>query len=388
MLKGESLMNTSRPGLPIQLRSKLRPSCISTVSALLAATIVVVFALWAPSARACILCLSYSKKTSADYIVDSDTVVFARENPARPFYYAPVETLKGHYDDGDAIPLLVDSTTSRELRLQPALRVALARDRPGGTWHRLGLAGSEYQAVMRVVAGWSAGSKTLHERAAFFAPYLRHQDRALAELAFLELARAPYATIRDLRGTTPRDEIYRVLRDFTLVEWHGLYILMLGMSHRDDDLAFVRRRLETAAKYGITINLGAYATAFIEMVGADAVNALASEYFAGSGRSSAELLEIVNALSVQGKDGRIEVRIAIVDAFGLLLEQHPELAGYVAKDLYDWKVMRFAPRLREILNSSVGLDEASQLVVAMYLSKADQGWSAAGATFKPSDYLQ
>jgi hypothetical protein len=380
-------MNTLRPGLPIQLRSKLRHSCFRTVSALLAATIVLVFALWAPSARACVLCLPYPKKTSADYIVESDTVILARENPASRFYYTPVETLKGHYD-GDAIPLLVDSTTARELQLQPALRVALAQDRPGGTWRRLALAGSEYQAVMRVAAGWTVGSKTLRERALFFAPYLRNQDRALAELAFLEVARAPYATIRELRGTIARENIYRVIRDFTRVEWHGLYILMLGMSDRDDDLAFVRRKLETAAKYGIAINLGAYATAWIEMVGADAVNVLASEYFAGSGRSSAELLEIVNALSVQGKYARIELRTVIIDAYGLLLEQHPELAGYVAKDLYDWKVTRFVPRLREILNSSVGLDEASQLALAVYLSRADEGWSAAGAPFKPSDYLQ
>jgi hypothetical protein len=380
-------MNSWRADLPIQLRSPLHHSCIRTVSALLAATIVVVFALLAPSARACVLCLPYPKKTTADYIVESDTVVFARENPASPFYYAPVETLKGHYD-GNAIPLLVDSTTSRELRLEPALRVALAQDRPGGTWRRLGLAGSEYQAVMRVVAGWSAGSKTLHERAVFFAPYLRHQDRALAELAFLEVARAPYATVRDLRATVVRDDIYRVIRDFTRVEWHGLYILMLGMSDRDDDLAFVRRKLATAAKYGITINLGAYATAFIEMVGADAVNALASEYFAVPGRSSAELLEIVKALSVHGKDERVEVRTAIVDAYGLLLEQHPELAGYVVKDLLDWKVRRFVPRLREILNSSVGLDEASELAVAMYLSSADESSSAAGATFKQLNRFQ
>jgi hypothetical protein len=369
-------------GASIPVRSVLHRGWMWAMSALLAATIVAVFALWASSAHACVLCLPYPKKTSADYIVESDTVVFAREDPARPFFYAPVETLKGHYK-GDAIPLLVDSTTSRELRLQPELRVALAQDRLNGTWHRLGLAGSEHQAVMRVVAGWNAKSKTLHERAVFFAPYLRHRDWALAELAFLEVARAPYATIRDLRATVGRDYIYRVINAFSHVEWHGLYILMLGMSDRPDDLAFVRRKLETAAKFGIALNLGAYATAFIEMTGAEAVKTLASRYFESPGRSNAELLEIVNALSVQGNGGRAELRTAIVDAYGLLLDEHLELAGYVAKDLYDWKVMRFVPRLHEILNGSTSLDEASRLAVAMYLSSAGKGWSDAAASFKP-----
>ncbi|MCF6119805.1 hypothetical protein L2449_23500 [Mesorhizobium muleiense] len=360
-------MNTSRR----DRRTGLTSAALASLMCMIAAA----FLLTATPAHACVLCMPYPKVTNADQVVGSGTAVFARENPTRPFSYAVLETFKGRYD-GSAIPLFLDSTTARALQLYPALQVILVQNGPGGAWRALGMAGREYQSVMRQVAQWDKGSKTLAERAAFFATYLRHEDRRLAELAFLEVARAPYATLRDLKTRVARDDIYRIVNDLFHVEWHGLYILMLGMSDRPDDIAFVRGKLKTAAEYGLTISLGAYATALIEMTGADGVTQLAEEYFVEPGRSNAELLEIVKALSVQGTGGAVELRSAIIEAYGRLLAHHPELAGNVANDLSDWKVVRFVPRLREILNAGVGLDDASHFAIAMYLSSADQGASS------------
>lgn len=360
-------MNTSR--------RDWRTGPTSAALASLMCMIATAFLLTATPAHACVLCMPYPQVTNADQVVGSGTAVFARENPAKPFSYVVLETLKGRYD-GSAIPLFVDSITARALKLNPALRVTLVQNGPGGTWRALGMAGSEYQDVVRQVAQWDKGSKTPAERATFFATYLRHEDRRLAELAFLEVARAPYATLRDLKTSVARDEIYRIIKDFFHVEWHGLYILMLGMSDRPDDIAFVRGKLNTAAKYGLTTNLAAYATALIEMTGADGVTQLAEEYFVEPGRSNAELVEIVKALSVQGTGGAVELRSAIVEAYGRLLAHHPELAGNVANDLSDWKVVRFVPRLREILNAGVGLDEASHFAIAVYLSSVDEGGSS------------
>jgi hypothetical protein len=362
-------MNTSRSGRPLVAR-RWRMSAASLVSMIAAA-----FLLTVTPAHACVLCLPYPQVTNADHVIGSGTAVFARENPARPFSYAMLETFKGRYDGTD-IPLFLDSMTARVLKLNPALRVILVQNRPGGAWKALGMAGSEYQSVVRQVAQWDKGSKTPAERATFFARYLRHEDRRLAELAFLEVARAPYATLRDLKTNVAREDIYRIVNDLFHVEWHGLYILMLGMSDRPDDVAFVRGKLKTAAKYGLTTNLAAYVTAFIEMTGADGLTQLAEDYFVDPDRSSAELIEIVKALSVHGNGGAVELRAAIVDAYGRLLVHHPELAGYVANDLFAWKVTRFVPRLNEILNTGTGLDDASQLAVAAYLSSADGGGSA------------
>ncbi|SCW63100.1 hypothetical protein SAMN02927900_03324 [Rhizobium mongolense subsp. loessense] len=359
---------------------------VSAILAWLIPMIAAAFLVVPTLAHACVLCLPYPQETEADQVIGSGTAVFAGENPVKPFSYVVQETFKGHYD-GSAIPLFLDSMTGRALRLNPMLRVILVQNRPGGIWTGLGLAGSEYQGVMRQLADWDAGSKTPAERAMFFAPYLRHEDRRLAELAFLEVGRAPYATLRNLKTNVGRDDIYRIVNDFFHVEWHGLYILMLGTSDRPDDIAFVRAKLKTAAKYRLTTNLAAYATALIEMTGADGVTRLAEEYFVKSGRSNSELLEIVKALSVQGTGGAVELRPSIIDAYERLLAVRPELAGHVANDLLAWKVTRFVPRLREILNTGIGLDEASHFAVATYLSSADDGGSfEAGLT--PFDDLR
>jgi hypothetical protein len=342
------------------------------------------FLLTATPSHACVLCMPYPQATNADHVIGSGTAVFAREDPARPFSYVVLKTFKGSYD-GSAIALFLDSMTARALKLNPALQVILVQNGPGGTWRALGMAGREYQSVVSQVAKWDKDSKTPAERATFFAQYLRHEDRRLAELAFLEVARAPYATLRTLKASVARDDIYRIVNDFFHVEWHGLYILMLGMSDRPDDVAFVRGKLETAAEYGLTVNLAAYATAFIEMTGADGLKQLTEEYFVDPDRSSAELIEIVKALSEQGTGGAVELRAAIVDAYGRLLAHHPELAGYVANDLSDWKVARFVPRLREILNANVGLDEASHFAIAVYLSSADEGGSSKAVSSRSGD---
>ena len=72
---------------------------------------------------ACLVCITLPERTIADRVIEAETVVLAREDPARPFSYAPVEPLKGDVS-ADPIPFLVDSTMRRRL----------AADRDAITW--------------------------------------------------------------------------------------------------------------------------------------------------------------------------------------------------------------------------------------------------------------
>ena len=51
-------------------------------------------------------------------------------------------------------------------------------------------------------------------------------DSQIRTLAHLEVARAPYDTIRELRNVIPPQEIRSFLADFRYIEWHALYILL------------------------------------------------------------------------------------------------------------------------------------------------------------------
>ena len=248
----------------------------------------------------------------------------------------------------------------------------LARERAGETWRTLGLAGPAYQRVAREIldrrADWLADAgKSDMERPLFFVPYLTHSDAALAVLAYLEVARAPYAQIRELNGTVPREEIYKVLRNLAYIEWHPLYLLMLGTSSDPKDAAFMRRRLDSAARFDLASNLSAYATAYVEMAGEAALAFLEETFLSGHNRDRTVVAEIVRALSVHGAEGRTELRDRIVGLYRELLDRRPYLAGIVATSIAGWDVTALAPRMAEIL-SGTDLDEPSRLAVAGYLS--------------------
>jgi hypothetical protein len=290
---------------------------------------------------ACNICLPYPTKTALDYALESETLLLARENPQRPYSYVPIEILKGRYDG--SIPLFVDSTTKRILDTHPNYTVVLARN--ATLWKNVGFASEEYENVLREVVsrhGFEAEKYSL-ERALFFVPFLKHPDRQLSDLAHLEVARAPYSIIRGLNNMVPREKIYRT-----------------------DDVAFVRRRVEAAAKFDMNLNLAAYLTAYIEMAGQKGIDIANKKFLANRDRDTPIVVEVLKALSVHGREGRTELRHQIVKAYSGLLASRPELAGYVARDLTDWRQTQFTRAMVKI-STTIELDEPSELAVRAYL---------------------
>ena len=109
-------------------------------------------------ASACSICIGFPEKTDADYLVEADCVVLARESAQDPFTFAPQETLKGHYD-GTEIELLVDSKTRRILRTNPDRWVILVQDARRGPWRSLGIVSELYLSVARRIVLLLSDSK-------------------------------------------------------------------------------------------------------------------------------------------------------------------------------------------------------------------------------------
>jgi hypothetical protein len=290
-------------------------------------------------ARACPVCIAYPQKSAADVLIESPCVVFAREDPNRPFSYVPVAVLKGTADS-PPIDLLVDSRTRRMLGTYPDWVVVLAEDATDGGWRNLGIADAAYAAVVRRIVlfapEWQRpeGDK---RRTEFFVQFFGHSNPLIYELAYLELARAPYRTIKRLGGTVPREQIERVLRDRMYFEWRSLAILLLAHSGEAADQRYISESFRSAARFGLTKNLAAWAAAAIEIEGAGAISFIQRSYFNQPGRSQDQLLEIIRALSLHGTEGRTELRDEIVASYKVLLDVYPNMGGYVAKDLTAWR---------------------------------------------------
>ncbi len=325
-------------------------------------------------AHACLVCIPIPEATAADELIESDVVVLAREDPDQPFSYRAVEVLKGSYDGQPPIDLLVNSVVRRKLANAPERSVVLVHDPDGSGWRSLGYADADYEEVVRRILergpGWLSQGRS--RRVAYFAGLLDHRNPILANLAYLEVGRAPYREIKAVSHQINRERLQRMLTDVAYYEWRALAILLLAQSDRPQDRDAIRTAFGLAARHNQETHLAAWATAYIEIDGADAIEVIEARYFQDHARSDAELLEVGKALSVHGSDGHVHLRDRMVEAYTKLLDTHPSMVGPVAKDLAAWQAWGPADRIRAIAGDRDALDLPTLFLVGHYLGLASE----------------
>ncbi len=289
--------------------------------------------------RACQICLPIPTRSAADFLIEADAVVLARENPDKPFSLKAVEVLKGEISSTE-IDLFLDSQTRRLLALHPGRRVVCVHRAPDpdAGWRRIGVANEVLDPIVREILGRSADwAANPGERPAYFARFLGHEDAQLRTLAHLEVARAPYDEIRKLGGALPPGEIRVFLENYRYIEWHALYILLLAQSGEKVDRERIVGSIESAARFSLSTQLAAWATAFIEIEEDTALDFLEERYFRDPGRSLDEMRALQAALSVHGARGHTHLRGRIAELYRLLLGSRPEMAPRIAADLMLWE---------------------------------------------------
>ncbi len=327
------------------------------------------------SAHACSICIAYPQQSAADVLIESPCVVLAREDPALPYSYAPIEILKAS-DDVGPIDLLLDSQTRRVLSSDPGRVVVLARDGKDFKWRNLGVADAAYVAVVRRLVAFGPqwrGPQGNAQRVEFFLPLFGHDNARIRELAYLELARAPYETIQRLARAVPRASLEPILRDSIYIEWRPLAILLLAQSPAAADKQYILESFRSAERIGLTRNLAAWAAAAIEVQGADAVSFIQASYFRDPDRTRDELVEVVKAMSLHGSEGRTELRDQIVSSYEALLDVHPQVIEYIVKDLIAWRRSELGPRISGIEARGATLGLAAKKAIRQYLGSTESG---------------
>jgi hypothetical protein len=257
----------------------------------------------------------------------------------------------------------------------------LAQDGKDGSWRNLGIADAEYAGVGRRIVVFAQewqGPQGNKSRLEFFVPLFGHENRLIYELAYLELARAPYSTIKNLGRVVPREQIEHILRRPAYSDWRSLAILMLTQSGEAKDKQKITESLRSAERFGVTQNLAAWAAASIELEGTEAVSFIERRYFRQAGRKQNDLVEVVKALSLHGTEGRTELRDRIVASYAVLLEFHPAMSGAVAKDLINWKRTELTQRLSAIEAAGKSLDPTSRNSIRRYLRLATDSHQGEG----------
>jgi len=347
----------------------------------LVALAIVLTLLVTSAGESCIICVPLPKITHADHLLENEYVLLAREKTGEPYSFISVEVLKGPFDQQD-IKLFIPSNTRRMLRVNPEDTIVLMRRTAKAEWKYLTYADPEYRKFIRAIlsnSGRWSGAGAKRRRTTFFAAYLTHNHRSIREQAYLEVGRAPYASIKTISASVPREQIREFLTNWQLIEWHSLYILMLGQSQHPDNRDLTYKKVQVAARFGLTTNLSAWIAAFIEAhpdVGVDTVEAL---YFIPGRSTRAELKEVLKGLSVLGSEAVMTAdpvianrRRRIIQSYAVLLDHYPMMAGWVAKDLTSWQLRALVDRLQRIQTNGAMLDPSSNLAITYYLSTAER----------------
>jgi hypothetical protein len=326
----------------------------------------------ATDAAACQFCIAFPQRTEADQLLASDCVILARPDPVDPFRFAATETLKGSYD-GSKIHLLVDSATRSYLKLHPDRSAMLVRDEATGAWKSLGTIGQEYETLVRrlivVAQGWH-GPEASMNRWQYFLTYFEHHDQRIRELAYLELARAPYDVIRKLGQSVSRATYEPLLAERRYYEWRGLAILLLAQSDSASDRRHILESFRAAECHGLVMHLDAWATAAIEVDPEGTIRSIEENYLRTTQRTDEELQAVVRALSMQGSLQDAALRERIVLSYQVLLQNFPQFAPQVAKDLASWKRTELADELSEITSLRGELQIADMHLIRDYVAVA------------------
>ncbi len=278
--------------------------------------------------------------SAADHLLSAESVVLAREDPDRPFHFSPTEVLKG--DPGDEpIELFLDSGTRRTLSKDTEKTVVLAMTTAEDGvvhWQRIGLADEAFEPIVRhTLASEEVWMASPELRVDYFDEWLGNPDPQLRNLAHLEIARAPYSRILECRDVLSREEIHEFLGNVRYIDWHHLYILLLAAKGNPEDHQKIRQAFYSNARLGMAKTQEAWAAAYIEIAGDEAIAAIEEHYFRHSNRSPEELTNVLQALSVHGTSGHVYLRDRILTSYALLLNQYPERAVDLIKDLQAWK---------------------------------------------------
>lgn len=347
----------------------------------LAAWAIVLALLVTSAGEACMICVPFPKVTHADLLLENESVILAREKAGEPYAFYSVEVLQGRLGPQD-IEVFIPSNTLRRLRTSSEDAVVLMRRTAKSEWQYMTYADPEYQQFIRAIlsnsGSWN-GARVKSRRIAFFAGYLTRDHRSIREQAYLEVGRAPYASIKTIAGSVPREQIREFLTNWQLINWHGLYIPMLGQSRHAADRDLITKQVQNAARFGLTINLAAWVTAFIEAHTDEGIEEIEALYFKTRSRTRDELEEVLKGLSVLGSEALMTAdpvianrRRRIIESYAVLLDHYPMMAGWVARDLTSWQLRALVDRLSRIQQIDVTLDPSSNLAITYYLSAAER----------------
>ena len=342
----------------------------------------------AAAAVACQLCYEAARQmvTIGQRLDMADRVVLAVPL-AGASEHRIVEVVKGKAVVGE---IIADPTALDAAAAQGCDPCLLVREPHASQWSSLGAIRAEYADWLRqlvatfLVTGdrprptWPSNMQTSstlsyagwRQRVALVLPYLENSDPLAAQIAWGELARAPYATVDVARSRIDAAAVESWLDDPKLVSRHPAYTLLLGFVGGPADAARLEQHIEAARSSHDATNLAAMIGADLELRGLSRVGWVEAMYFADRSRTMPEIEAALLALNVHGDANLTVPRQRVIQAYRAFIRERPPMAGFVALQLADWNYWDAATEYAALLKTNAIKDPASEFAVVNYLQRA------------------
>jgi len=337
------------------------------------------------AAWACPICFSGRFVAFGQKIDAADAVVLATPIGEGGLYRI-VKAIKGATPIG---ALIIDASPPNPALVVSGQPMLVLRNKSSQQWSALGsiaegnadwlraLAAGSPASSRPTVGAWprtldTTGNLTKDDwvaRLALVSANLESSDRLAAEIAYGEIARAPYQLLRSLKGTRQPGEIAAWLDDPDLASRQPAYMLLLGIVGGPADAQKIEAQIERRRAIHSADNLAALIAADLEIRGPSRLGYVVEALLTDKSRSLPEIEGALLALSVQGTANAMIPRSQIVSAYRAFIKVRPAMAGFVVQDLSDWGEFGAAGELEAAMTSGAIRDPASQYAVLAYLKR-------------------
>lgn len=233
--------------------------------------------------------------------------------------------------------------------------VLLLRQSLGGAWVVAGpMPESAAPAARLLVGAKRSTDMTLADwqaRVVTLAPLLEHPVPVLAETAYGEIARSPYAAMRSARGLVKSTDLKAWLADPGRAPRRSLYWLLYGINAGPAEARDIAARVDALGRRNGITELSSLLAADLEAGGAARRAVLRKRYLEDPRRTLPELQEAVLAFTVHADAGDAALRRDTASMFGRLVRTHRALGGLVAADLARWRYWDAVPDYIALLRS-------------------------------------
>jgi hypothetical protein len=337
------------------------------------------------AAWACPICFSGRFVAYGQKIDAADAVVLATPIGESGLYRV-LKPIKGPTPIGT---LVVDVNPPNPALAVPNRPMLILRNRSSQQWSALGSLAEGQADWLRAFASGSPSSsrpaagawpRTLDTtgdltdedwaaRLALVSANLESSDRLAAEIAYGEIARAPYRLLRNLKGTRQSGEVTAWLANPDLAPRRPAYTLLLGIVGGPADAGQIESQIERHRAIHSADNLAALVAADLEIRGPSRLDDVVEAFLTDKSRDLPEIEGALLALSVQGTADATIPRSRIVSAYRAFIKARPAMAGFVVQDLSDWGEFDAASDLEAAMKSGAIRDPASQHAVLAYLNR-------------------